>query len=76
MSALYLFIYVLVGNASGPSIVAAFTDYLFHDPNKVGWSIALMYALLSPIVILLLALGRRHAREAMADMQSETLQPA
>jgi MFS family permease len=70
LSALYLFIYVLVGQASGPSIVAAFTEYLFRDPNKLGWSIALNFVLLSPIAFGLLALGRRYARDAMADMQS------
>ncbi len=43
----------VVALAIGPLIVALFTDYLFHDPQQLKYSIALSSAILGPIAILL-----------------------
>src|SRR3546814_9539214 len=35
-SALYLLVCTVIGLCTGPSIVAAFTDFVFRDPSKLG----------------------------------------
>ena len=41
VSALYLFILNLGGGSLGPLLPGVFNDYWFHDPNKVGYSLAI-----------------------------------
>lgn len=45
--------------AAGPLIVALFTDYLFHDPSQLRYSMALSTAVLGPLAILCVWQGRR-----------------
>ena len=50
ISALYLFVLNIIGLGLGPSAIAFFTDFVFSDPDKLGWSItatALVALLLS-----------------------------
>jgi MFS family permease len=41
VSALYLFALNLGGGSLGPLLPGVFNDYLFHDPNMVGYSLAI-----------------------------------
>jgi MFS family permease len=41
VSALYLFVLNLGGGSLGPLLPGVFNDYLFHDPNMVGYSLAI-----------------------------------
>jgi sugar phosphate permease len=41
VSALYLFILNLGGGSLGPLLPGVFNDYLFHNPNMVGYSLAM-----------------------------------
>jgi MFS family permease len=45
VSALYLFILNLGGGSLGPLLPGVFNDYLFHDPNMVGYSLAITIAI-------------------------------
>lgn len=49
----------LFGYAFGPMLVGAITDYVFHDPNKVGLSIAITMATIGPIAAWLIWSARR-----------------
>jgi MFS family permease len=44
VSALYLFVLNLGGGSLGPLLPGVLNDYWFHDPNKVGYSIAITTA--------------------------------
>jgi MFS family permease len=55
--AVYLLVVTLVGLAGGPSLVAALTDYWFHDDAAVGSSIAVVGAGASVVSALVLLLG-------------------
>lgn len=68
-SALYLLVGNVIGLSTGPSIVAAFTDFLFHDPQMLGRSLILTIAIFGPISAIALWLGRKAAREAVADAE-------
>ncbi len=66
MAALYLFIVNIIGLGLGPSVIAAFTDYVFADEAAIGFSLAAATAVIAPIAALLFALGRRPFARAVA----------
>jgi MFS family permease len=45
VSALYLFLLNLGGGSLGPLLPGVLNDYLFHDPNKLGYSLAITIAI-------------------------------
>ena len=49
----------VLGLALGPTLVAASTDYLFQDSLAVAKSVALVSAVVGPMAIILLNLGRK-----------------
>ena len=66
VSALYVAIGSILSISVGPSIVAAFTDFVFRDEALLGFSLALFIGLASPLVALLLWYGLKHMRAAVA----------
>jgi len=64
VSSLYLLIAGAGGLIAGPSIVAGFTDLLFHDDAKVGASLSLTFLLLAPVAAGAFVLGLKPMREA------------
>ena len=66
ISAVHLFCLSLFGLGLGPTMVASFTDHLFHNDLALGKSIALTIAIAGPISAVLLLLARRPYREALA----------
>lgn len=67
ISAIYLLVFNLIGLGCGPSVVALFTDFLFHDDMQVGSAILLTYAIFSPIAAALLLIAARAIRRAGKD---------
>lgn len=57
VAALFAFVNNIIGMVLGGALVGVFTDYLFRDPAKVGWSLALTGALVLPLSILCLWLA-------------------
>jgi len=55
----------ITGGTLGPSVVAFFTDHVFHNDAKVAWSMALTNAIFLPTAALLFWLGRKPMREAV-----------
>jgi MFS family permease len=62
VSAMYYLVMSFVGLAAGPLSVALCTDYLFHDPKRVGDSMALVSAVIGPLAALLLWPALPHFR--------------
>jgi MFS family permease len=62
----YLFLANILGVGLGPTVVAFLTDYLFRDERAVGWSIALLTAVVTPVVVVILSLGLRSYRQSVA----------
>jgi MFS family permease len=71
VSAMYLFVYQMIGLGLGPSVVAAFTDYVFKDDALVGYSMAVTIAIFGLGAALLFALGRRPMRRAIQALAEE-----
>ena len=64
--ALFGFVGNIVGPALGPIIIAALTDYVFHDPRAVGLALGLATLVITPTVGMLLWLGLAPFRDSLS----------
>jgi MFS family permease len=67
-AAIYLFAVNLIGLGIGPTAVALFTDYLFRDPGKVGYSILFVTVIAHTLAGILLWRGRRPFMQSRARL--------
>jgi len=74
LTALAYALYGILGMGFGPAVVGAITDFVFQDPDKIGWSLALLSGICMPVGALLLKAAMRPLREAV--MASEALEAA
>lgn len=70
LAALYLFISILLGIGLGPSLIAAATDFIFHDDSMLGASMALVAIILLPLSALMFRLGQAPMRAAVDAMNA------
>jgi MFS family permease len=70
VTAIYITITTLVGLGLGPLVVGIMTDYVFHDPADIRYSLAIVVALPAPILFVLLSRARRPFRELRAQEQA------
>jgi MFS family permease len=68
VSSMYLFWLNLLGIGLGPSLVAAFTDLVFKSDRALNLSLAVIVVITAPLSVLLLVLGVRHQRRALAEV--------
>ena len=59
VSAIFLFMINIIGMGAGPSVVAAFTDFVFMDQYKLGWSLAATATFALPISLFLVLSCRK-----------------
>jgi MFS family permease len=64
-SALYFFLFNLVGMGLGPLLVALFTDYLFDSEAALRYSLSLQFAILGPLTAIVIWTGLRPYRESV-----------
>lgn len=62
--ALYVFASNIVGSLFGPAAIAAVTDFVFHDPNRLGSSMGIVAGVALPVSILMFLLARQGVRRA------------
>jgi MFS family permease len=62
VTALFLLITNIVGIGLGPTVVAATTDFVFRNPNAVGWSMGVVGSAAYALSASILYLGRRFYR--------------
>jgi len=72
ISAAFLLTSSLLGAGLGPTLVGAFTTYLFHDDAKVGWAIALNAAIAAPLAALLFTFALKPMRQAVAQAEQRS----
>lgn len=66
VTAVYITLTTLVGLVVGPTVVGLITDYVFHDPNDIRYSLALVVSAPAPVMFLLLRSAWRPYRELRA----------
>jgi MFS family permease len=72
IGALYLLAINLVGLVLGPTVVALFTDFVFHDTQKVQLSVAATLLTLAPVAILALVLGLKPMTRAVLEIEANS----
>jgi MFS family permease len=65
--AVYLLVANLIGLGLGPTVVAACTDFVFHDDAAIGKSLALAAAILCPACALILYSGLGAIRSVLGE---------
>jgi MFS family permease len=65
----YLLATSLVGLGLGPLITGFLTTFVFQDPAKVGWSIAVSFVLLQPLAVLALTRALPEVRKAASEAE-------
>lgn len=63
--ATFSFLSNVLGVASGPTVVALLTDYVYRDELALGRSLATNSLLVTPVVVAILAFGRPGLRESL-----------
>ncbi len=71
VSAAYAFCLALLGAGCGPSLVAAFTDFVYRSDAMVGWSIASTFAVCIPLSAACLWWAAAPMRRAVARQDGE-----
>lgn len=71
--ALYFLGANLLGLGFGPTIVAATTDYVFHNDAAIGKSIALVATVLVPLAVAIMAFGARARSAAIEAIRDDRL---
>jgi MFS family permease len=70
ITALFLFVFNVIGFALGPLMVALFTDYLFQDESQVGLSLVLTSLTLGPLGTFIIWLGMKPYGRSVAAARS------
>ncbi|MFZ4071733.1 MAG: MFS transporter [Caulobacterales bacterium] len=70
-SAVYLTVINLVGLGLGPLVIGMLNDYGFKSPQAIGLSLAIVNGITPPLMAVLLALGLKHYRAAVAASEAQ-----
>ncbi len=63
ITALYLFIYFVIGSGISPLVTGMVTDYVFTSPADLRWSILLLHIVFLPLSLIVSWLGWKPYRE-------------
>ncbi|MDQ3010749.1 MAG: MFS transporter, partial [Acidobacteriota bacterium] len=74
-SAIYLFAVNLIGLGLGPTAVAVFTDYVFHDDNAVRYSILIVGTAAHLVSAVLLWIGLRPFNQSLDRVREWAAKP-
>lgn len=69
-SALYFFLYNLIGLGLGPFLVATLTDYVFGKESELNYSLALYFTILGPLGCLVIWYGLKAYRASVVRAQA------
>jgi MFS family permease len=71
VTALFLFVFNVIGFGLGPTVVALFTDYLFHSDRMLGRSMALATLTLGSLTAVIMWFGVKPYGRAMAQLKAQ-----
>lgn len=70
VTALYLFIFFVVGSGLSPLVTGMVTDYVFTSPDDLRWSIFWVHAVFLPASLAVTSLGWRPFREEVRRLNA------
>ena len=71
VTAFFLLVYNVIGFGLGPTMVALFTDYLFHSDRMVGHSMAVATLVLGSLTAVIMWFGVKPYGRAMAQLKAQ-----
>lgn len=69
VTALYLFVFSVIGLGLGPTFIAFFTNFVIGDENLLRYALALSAAIMMPIAAWIMWTGVKPYGEAIADIK-------
>ncbi len=69
VSSVFLFFFNLLGIGIGPTLVGAFTTYLYRDDGMVGWAMATNCLVMMPVIVGAVLIAARPMRLAVDDAE-------
>jgi len=67
MLSFFLFVFTILGLGAGPAIVAALTEYVFHDEGALGQSLGLVVTVCSVIALISFRMALRYLAPAISS---------
>jgi hypothetical protein len=74
--AIFSFLANILGVASGPTVIALLTDYVYRDEQAIGLSMATASLIITPITVTILGIGRAGLRRSLARAAELYASPA
>lgn len=71
VTALYLFIYFVVGSGLSPLVTGMVTDHVFTSPDDLRWSILLLHVIFLPAALIVTCLGWKPYREEVRRLNRD-----
>ena len=68
---IYFFLSNSVGLLIGPTIVAALTDYVFADPDKVGYSLSIVGGTSRLLAFVIFVAGLKAYKDLLREREAE-----
>jgi MFS family permease len=65
VSAVFLLVYNVVGQALGPMLAAGISDFIIGGAGDIGLAVSILFGVLTPITIAAMAFGMKPMREAV-----------
>jgi len=69
VTALYLFVFAIIGMGLGPTFIAVFTDFIFGDEQKLHYSLSVSAVIMAPLAAWIMWLGVKPYGEAIAAIK-------
>ena len=70
VTALYLFVFTVIGQGLGPNFISFFTDVVIGDESKLRLSMAITAAFMTPIAAIIIWLGVKPYGRAIAELKA------
>jgi MFS family permease len=70
VTALYLFVFTVIGQGLGPNFISFFTDVVIGDESKLRLSMAVTAAFMTPIAAIIIWLGVKPYGKAIAEIKA------
>ena len=70
VTALYLFVFTVIGQGLGPSFISVFTDFVIRDETNLRFAMAGTAAFMTPIAAIIIWLGVKPYGKAIAEVKA------
>jgi MFS family permease len=70
VTALYLFVFTVIGQGLGPSFISFFTDFVIRDESNLRLAMSVTAAFMTPIAALIIWLGVKPYGQAIAEIKA------